>query len=72
MVGGLSVEPALIRKRDSRCWPESNRNYTESMIGENRQLLQMNRLGLRNKRLKFKIAGKLPISLEESIEYTQI
>jgi hypothetical protein len=32
----------------------------------------MNRLSLRNNRLKFiKIAGKLPIILEEFIEYTQ-
>ena len=32
----------------------------------------MNRLSLRNKRLKFKSAGKLLIILEEFIEYTQI
>jgi hypothetical protein len=39
------------------------------MIGEYRQLiLQMNRLSLRNNRLKFTTAGKLPIILEESIE----
>ena len=31
----------------------------------------MNRLSSRNNRLKFKTAGKLPIILEESIEYTQ-
>ena len=30
----------------------------------------MNRLSLRNNRLKFKSAGKLPIILEEFIEYT--
>ena len=34
--------------------------------------LQMNRLSLRNNRLKFKIAGKLPIILEEFMEYTPI
>jgi hypothetical protein len=34
--------------------------------------LHMNKLSLRNNRLKFKIARKLPITLEESIEYTQI
>ena len=32
--------------------------------------LQMNRLSWRNKRLKFKTSGNLPIILEESIEYT--
>ena len=32
----------------------------------------MNRLSLRNNRLKFKTAGKLPIILEEFIEYTPI
>ena len=42
------------------------------MIGENRQLLQMNRLSLRNSRLKFKTAGKSLIILEEFVEYTQI
>ena len=31
----------------------------------------MNRLSLRNNWLKSKTAGKLPIVLEESIEYTQ-
>jgi hypothetical protein len=30
----------------------------------------MNRLSLRNNRLKFKSAGKLPFILEEFIEYT--
>ena len=34
--------------------------------------LQMNRLSLRNNRLKFKIAGKLRVILEEIIEYTPI
>jgi hypothetical protein len=34
------------------------------MTGENRQLITMNRL-------KFKTAGKLPVVLEESIEYSQ-
>jgi hypothetical protein len=35
--------------------------------------LQMNRLSLRNNRLKFiKTAGKLPIIFEEFIEYTPI
>ena len=32
-------------------------------------VLDLNRLSLRNKRLKFKTSGKLPISLEEFIEY---
>ena len=36
-----------------------------AMIGENR-------LSLRNNRLKFKTAGKLPIILEEFIEYTPV
>ena len=31
----------------------------------------MKRLSPRNNRLKFKTAGKLPIVIEESIEYTQ-
>ena len=31
----------------------------------------MNRLSLRNNRLRFKTAGKLPIILEELIEYTR-
>ena len=31
----------------------------------------MSRLSLRNNPLKFKIAGKLLLTLEESIEYTQ-
>ena len=30
----------------------------------------MNRLNLRNNRLKFKTPGKLPANLEESMEYT--
>ena len=42
------------------------------MIGENRQLVQMNRLGLRNNRLKCKIVGELPIILENFIEYVSI
>jgi hypothetical protein len=41
-------------------------------LGRSGSKLQMNRLSLRNNRLKFKIAGKLPIVLEESIEYTPI
>ena len=40
--------------------------------GRTNSLLQMNRLSLRNNQLKFKIAGKLPIILEEFIEYTPI
>ena len=43
-----------------------------TMIGENGSQLQMNRLSLRNNQLKFKTAGKLPIILEEFIEYTPI
>ena len=43
------------------------------MIGENRQLITMNRLSLKNNRFKFKTAGTLPIILKESVEeYTQI
>ena len=33
---------------------------------------KMSRLSLRNNQLKFKTAGKLPIILEEFIEYTPI
>ena len=40
--------------------------------GEPAVSLQMNRLSLRNNRLKFKTAGKLLIILEEFIEYTPI
>ena len=42
------------------------------MIGENRQLVTDEPVSLRNNRLKFKTAGKLPIILEEFIEYTPI
>ena len=42
------------------------------MIGENRQLVTDDRLSLRNNRLKFKTAGKLPVILEEFIAYTPI
>ena len=42
------------------------------MIGENRQLVTKNRLSLRSNQLKFKTAWKLPIVLEEFIEYTPI
>ena len=42
----------------------------DAMIRES-QHLQMNRLSLRNNRPKFKTARKLPIILEESIEYIQ-
>ena len=42
------------------------------MIGDNRQLVTMNRLSLRNNGLKLTTAGKLPTILEESIEYTPI
>jgi hypothetical protein len=38
--------------------------------GRTGSYLQMNRLSLRNNRLKFKTAGELPIVLEEFIEYT--
>ena len=41
------------------------------MIGDNRQLVTYELVSLSNNRLKFKTAGKLPITLEESIEYTQ-
>ena len=43
------------------------------MIGENRQLVtdEPVKLSLRNNRFKFKTAGKLPVILEEFIEYTQ-
>ena len=48
---------------------DHNVALSDAMIGGNWQL-QMHRLSLRNNRLKFKTAGKLPIILEESIEYT--
>ena len=40
------------------------------MIGTTDSKLHMNRLSLRNNQLKFKIARKLLIILEESIEYS--
>jgi hypothetical protein len=45
-----------------------------AMIGANQQLItvQMNRLSLRNNRLKLETAGELPIVLEEPIEYDPI
>ena len=42
------------------------------MIGENQQLVTYEPVSLRNNLLKFKTAGKLPIILEGSIEYTPI
>jgi hypothetical protein len=42
------------------------------MIGENRQLVKMNRLSLRNNLLKFKTAGKVLVIVEEFILYTPI
>ena len=42
------------------------------MIEENWQLVQVNRLSLRNNRLKSKTARKSHIILEEFIEYTSI
>ena len=33
-------------------------------------LLQMNRLSLRNNRLKFETSGEILVSLEKSVEYT--
>ena len=41
-------------------------------VGRTGSWLQMNRLSWRNGRLKFKVAGKLLIVLEEFIEYTPI
>ena len=40
--------------------------------GKTGSSLQMNRLSLRNNRLKFKTAGKFLIIFEEFIEYTPI
>ena len=40
------------------------------MIGENRQLVTNEPVELRNNQLKFKTTRKLPIVLEEFIEYT--
>ena len=42
------------------------------MIGENRQLVTNEPVEFGNNRLKFKTAGKIPIILEEFIEYTPI
>ena len=42
------------------------------MIGENRQLVTNEPVEFENNRLKFKTAGKLPIILEEFVEYTPI
>ena len=43
-----------------------------AMIGENRQLVTNEPVEFGNNRLKFKTAGKIPIILEEFIEYTPI
>ena len=40
------------------------------MIGENRQLVTDEPVEFENYRLKFKTSGELPITLEESMEYT--
>ena len=40
------------------------------MIGENQQLVTDEPVKFEKYRLKFKTAGKLPIILEESIEYS--
>ena len=50
-----------LQKQAPELWP-----------GRTGSWLQMNQLSLRNNRLKFKTAGKLPIILEEFIEYTPI
>ena len=42
------------------------------MIGENRQLVTDEPVGLRNNRMSFKTVGKLLIILEETIEYTPL
>ena len=42
------------------------------MIAENRQLVTNEPVEFEKNRLKFKTTWKLPIILEESIEYTQI
>ena len=44
----------------------------DTMIRENRQLVKDEPVDLRNNWLRFKTAGKLPIILEEFIEYTLI
>ena len=41
------------------------------MNRENQLLVTVEPFSLRNNRLKFKTLGKLPIKLEEFIEYTQ-
>ena len=48
------------------------RSLVHPMIGENRQLVTDEPVELRNNRLKFKTGGKLPIILEEFLEYTPI
>ena len=42
------------------------------MIGENRQLVTNEPVEFEKKRLKFRMAERLPIFLEEVIEYTPI
>ena len=49
-----------------------NKRQEGSMSKRTGSKLQMNQLSLRNNWLKFKTAGKLPIILEEFIEYTPI
>ena len=52
-----------------QCHTESAHAHNEQGEPTNR-LLQMNRLDLSNYWLKFKSSGKLPIILEESVEYS--
>ena len=44
----------------------------ELRSGRTGSSLQMNQLSLRDNQLKFKTAGKLPVILEEFMEYTRL
>ena len=58
-----------------RRWSFFDNQYEAPMVERHmlHPMIGVNRMSLRNNRLKFKSAGKLPIILEESVEeYTPI
>ena len=47
----------------------SPRGFSETMSGENQQLVANEHVEFENNRLKFETSGNLPINFGESIEY---
>ena len=71
--GVTNLPKGFLTTLASRVAWENTLGFGEELwSGRTGSSLQMNRLSLRNNRLKFKAAGKLPIILEEFIEYTPI